>query len=385
MRLRIGLTCLALVLASTVFVPSPILPIWIVTLLVTEWAHWLSLATLTLLIWSLRKDHGFSRIGVVVGCLVSTTLFLTPLIEACLLSRDLPKGLSAAFGESPEESESFPIRFARLWVPFPQRSLREKVLQFPTNDGSLLNLDFFADSTPGQRPCIVILHGGSWRSGDENQFSFWSSILAKKGYRVASIAYRLAPKSVWPAQKQDVLAALTYLKSNAALLGIDPTQFVLLGRSSGAQIVLATAYSIPDPAVRGCVACYPPTDMNFDYGPGAAHSLLDAHSLLEQFLGGTPESAPANYHDASPLQLVGPDSPPTLIEHGTRDEIVWIENSRKLRDALANQHRPVYLLELPWATHGFDINPSGPGGQLQLFAVDWFLQSVFKISPNSNP
>ena len=82
-------------------------------------------------------------------------------------------------------------------------------------------------------------------------------------------------------------------------------------------------------------------------------SLLDAHSLLEQFLGGTPESAPANYHDASPLPLVGPDSPPTLTEHGIRDEIVWIENSRKLRDALANQHRPVYVLELPWANTPF--------------------------------
>jgi acetyl esterase/lipase len=93
-------------------------------------------------------------------------------------------------------------------------------------------------------------------------------------------------------------------------------------------------------------------------------------------LGGTPEQVPGIYHDASPCQLVGPKSPPTLITQGTRDELVWIENSRKLRDRLLEAHRAVFLLELPWATHGFDVNPSGPGGQLELYSIKWFMKSV---------
>jgi hypothetical protein len=40
---------------------------------------------------------------------------------------------------------------------------------------------------------------------------------------------------------------------------------------------------------------------------------------------------------------------------------------------------------LPWATHGFDLNPSTPGGQLQLYAVDWFLKSVVHLPTNPKP
>jgi hypothetical protein len=33
-------------------------------------------------------------------------------------------------------------------------------------------------------------------------------------------------------------------------------------------------------------------------------------------------------------------------------------------------------VELPWATHAFDFNLHGPGGQLTRFALEWFLAGV---------
>ena len=53
---------------------------------------------------------------------------------------------------------------------------------------------------------------------------------------------------------------MAYLRANATGLGIDPGRFVLVGRSAGGQMALATAYAAPDPGVRGAVAIYPPTD-----------------------------------------------------------------------------------------------------------------------------
>jgi hypothetical protein len=45
----------------------------------------------------------------------------------------------------------------------------------------------------------------------------------------------------------------------------------------------------------------------------------------------------------------------------------------ELLDAL---ERPHVLVELPWATHGFDFNFGGPGGQLSTYAVEYFLAAV---------
>ena len=63
------------------------------------------------------------------------------------------------------------------------------------------------------------------------------------GYAVASIDYRLAPEFKWPAQRDDLLAAIRFLRAHAAALGIDEDRLVLLGRSAGGQIATAAAYA----------------------------------------------------------------------------------------------------------------------------------------------
>jgi acetyl esterase/lipase len=332
--------------------------------------------TIIILIWTGFTSFGRTRIVTTCMLVVATVLFSVPAIESYRISRNLPNELTKAFGPVAANSESAPFDFWRLWHASKPKGITLQKLKYTTKDGELLALDFYSNASSGVRPCVVIVHGGSWRSGNQDQLLAWNYILAGSNYRVAEIAYRLAPQSHWPAQKEDLLEAIAYLKTNATALGIDPTHFVLLGRSAGAQIILATAYSAQDTSIRGCIASYPPSDMDFDYGPAASHSLLNAHELISDFLGGTPDQVPDVYRDASPCQLVGPNSPPTLITQGTRDELVWIENSRKLRNRLLEARRMVFLLELPWATHGFDVNPSGPGGQLELYSIKCFLKSV---------
>ncbi len=106
--------------------------------------------------------------------------------------------------------------------------------------------------------------------------------------------------------------------------------------------------------------------------------MLGSRPLVRGLMGGPPASDPALYHDASPLDFVGPETPPTLLIHGTRDEIVWVRHSERLRDRMAQAGRPVFLLELPWATHGFDAISRGPGAQLELYAMVWFLDAVLR-------
>jgi acetyl esterase/lipase len=298
--------------------------------------------------------------------------------EARIIARKLPDQLAAAYGRShlPDNFPQFPLDYGELWQFHRDPTVIEKKLTFLSRDGSSLPLIVYQKGDTGPRPCILVVHGGGWDTGDASQLPGLSRWLASKGYLVASVGYRLAPKFQWPAQKEDVIAALAYLKSNAAALGISPNKFVVLGRSAGGQIALATAYELHDPAIRGCVDLYAPTDMNFAYRFGKEDDILKSRGLVRAFMGGTPDDRPGAYNEASALDQVGPDTPPTLIVQGTRDELVWIRHSQRLNEKLLQAGRPVCFLEMPWATHAFDYSLYGPGGQLMRYALSWFLDQV---------
>jgi acetyl esterase/lipase len=373
---RLAGSLLLFLLSLMVVVPATQIVLWYIVILITEFGHWFSLASLGILVWELATQRRHPNPGTVLLCLASIALFLTPLVQATVIAARLPGQLAAIFGEKNRPSfPAAPLSYAKLWALTKTPAAREETRSF-TNGGQSLALRIYEKSESVPRPCILIIHGGGWNSGDETQLPEWSRQLAAMGYRVASMAYRLAPQFHWPAQKEDVAAALAYLKTHAAELGIDPHRFILLGRSAGGQIALDAAYSLRDPAILGVIASYPPTDMNFAYWTGGENDILGSRKLVRGLMGGPPASAPDLYRDASPLDLIGPDTPPTLLIHGTRDEIVWVRHSERLRERMLRAGRPCFLLELPWATHGFDVTARGPGAQLELYAIAWFLRSV---------
>ena len=104
--------------------------------------------------------------------------------------------------------------------------------------------------------------------------------------------------------------------------------------------------------------------------------MLKSPALMRQYLGGTPAAARENYLSASPHYHVTRATPPTLLLHGENDALVWHRHSVRLDARLAEEHVPHAFVSLPWATHAFDYNLHGPGGQLTTFAVEWFLAVV---------
>ena len=163
--------------------------------------------------------------------------------------------------------------------------------------------------------------------------------LARLGYAVAAIDYRLAPNFIWPAQREDTLAALAYLKAHALELGVDATRLVLFGRSAGGQIASAVGYGANDPAIRGVVSFYAPHDMFFAYTYAVEDDLLKSPNLMRQYLGGPPAAAKANYESASGHQKVQVGSPPTLLVHGTADDVIPQLVSEPFFQALAHPQK----------------------------------------------
>jgi acetyl esterase/lipase len=227
---------------------------------------------------------------------------------------------------------------------------------------------------------VVVIHGGSWVSGnrlDGGTKRWLNDWLAGLGYAVASIDYRLSPQFQWPAQRDDLLAAITFLREHADELGIDDDRLVLIGRSAGGQMATAAAYAQVIPGVRGIVNIYGPTDFDLTWDAATRPRSLDHRYNLEIFLGGSPETARAAYESASGAKLVTPRAPPTLILWGELDINVFPEQAELLDRKLAECGVPHALVTLPWAAHAFDfVNFNTPGAQIGRYAIARFLASV---------
>lgn len=354
---------------------------WQLGVLAGEFGHWLAGLALAvgLAAWGWRGDSNLIGGVTLAFGLAGMFLLLTPAWQAARLAEELPALLRAQFPRGTASGEPFSPR--ALFLGRDSEPVPPRTLSFA--DG--LALDFYAPAGPGQvgggnnglaAPCVIVIHGGGWDGGDRAQLPKLNHWLARQGYAVAAVSYRLAPQFPWPAQRDDLLGAIAFLKSRADELGIDAHRLVLLGRSAGGQIAQVVGYTAADPAIRGVVGLYAPSDLIFGYVNTHENDMLRSPALMRQFLGGTPESARANYESASAIFHVNRHTPPTLLLHGTNDAVVWYRHSVRLDARLAVHGVPRAFVHLPWATHAFDYNLQGPGGQLAKYALAWFLADV---------
>jgi acetyl esterase/lipase len=381
--LRWLLFLLALVLTAAAVltcVKAPTLTTWMVAILVDEYGHWLALLALAILVTTVMvKPAGPVRWLTVASCVMALPLLLKPTFQAWKISWSLPARLEAVFGPAQLDHPAFDLR--RLFAVSLASKIRPSVEVY-TRAGKpdAQSLDFYRAVNRNKRPapCVIIVHGGGWDNGDRKELPALDSYLARRGYAVATISYRLAPKYPWPAQREDILDAIAYLKKRASALNIDPTQFVLFGRSAGGNLAEAVGYSVQDPAIKGVVAFYAPADLHFAWAYAKEDDILNSFLLLKQFLGGTPDSVGKAYDETSPYLFVNKSTPPTLLVHGELDSLVWHKQSERLDARLEENSVPHVFVSLPWATHAFDYNLNGPGGQIALYSLENFLAGVTK-------
>lgn len=349
--------------------------LWKVAVATTEYGHLLVIFPLGLAALSWLATEGPWRAALLILCGVAIAFLLRPVFTAWRMSADLSRRLTVALGTSAGTPPVF--AFDRLFVHSltPRRPDREV---YTRADGRELALDFYRSARPAPSPCIVVVHGGGWDSGDSTQLADWNSRWAARGYAVAAVNYRLAPRYTWPAPRDDVRAAIAWLKQNAARLGVDPHHLVMLGRSAGGQIAAAVGYGARDPDIVGVVSLYAPQDMPFAWSVSREDDALNSVALMRQYFGGAPDTPErrALYDSASAQLMIDAHTPPTLLLHGEPDTLVWYRHSRRLAARLQEAGVRHYLLELPWATHGFDYNLDGPGGQLTDYVIARFLAAV---------
>ena len=233
-------------------------------------------------------------------------------------------------------------------------------------------LDLYVPDTGENLPLIIWVHGGAWRGGDKTHYVRMEYL--KAGYAGASINYRLSQHAVFPAQIEDVKAAVRWLRANAETYRLDPNRFAAWGSSAGGHLVamLGTTGDIEEfevgenlkvsSRIQAVVDYFGPTDflqMDAQSLPdGLVHDASD--SPESQLVGGPIQEHKDRVARANPITYVSKDDSPFLIIHGDKDKLVPYQQSVLLKDALEEAGVPVTFYRVEGGGHGWFRDPKVP-------------------------
>jgi acetyl esterase/lipase len=378
--LRRLLTFLALLaslvaLATTLWIifPAPLYNLWLLSVVASEWSLWFGAIGLfgALCALAARAFGGrLWRVALVSGATALVFAFV-PLVSAMYATDEY--GVRLSLREYA----------AGLWNDNPSDAPDLQTHTFANIEGNRLELDVYmppASSAPNGAG-IIIVHGGSWSAGERNDFPQWNRWLARQGYTIFDIDYRLTQPN-WQTATSDVKCAVLWVKAHATEFSVNPSRLALMGRSAGGHLALLAAYTagdarLPpscaqesgalDASVRAVVSLYAPTDTLWAYDNPANRRVIDGPLTLRCFLGGSPyegDELRERFRLASPIAHVNAQTPATLLIHGGRDQLVRKENMPRLVEALRQADVAHQTLLIPYAQHGFDYNFHGWGSQI---------------------
>ena len=221
-------------------------------------------------------------------------------------------------------------------------------VRYGTLDEQLADV-FYPETGDGPFPLIFYIHGGGWSMGDRHSNSI-ACILPgalARGFAVATLDYRLSPKTKFPENLYDVKTAVRWARANAGEYRFDPARFGVIGDSAGGYFALMLAVTAGNPALEGeqygwagvssavqaCCDLYGPVDMERDW---AEYYIASGVKRWPMQRRGAPTMEELEFSSVSapnlaplvcPHRYVHPGIPPVLLLHGENDGLVPCENS----------------------------------------------------------
>jgi acetyl esterase/lipase len=206
---------------------------------------------------------------------------------------------------------------------------------FKENELLDLKLDLYFSRTDllKKRPVIMLIHGGAFYIGSKESIfeQALATALAKRGYFVASIDYRLGFKTA-PADIemsgyraiQDAHAALRFLAHHAEGIGIDPNQVYVAGTSAGGVASLNVAFMDNDERPKRILE---------NEKKGLVSKIEESgNKFTETF---TIKAVANMWGAVSDLNIIDTDEKiPVLSIHGTNDIVVPFEHDFPFRNSL---------------------------------------------------
>jgi pectinesterase len=202
----------------------------------------------------------------------------------------------------------------------------KKGIVYATVGDKPLVLDAFYPNKPTtkQRPVVVIIHGGGWRTGNKNQHDALAQHLANLGYVCFLPEYRLSTEALFPAAVHDLKAAIRWVRANAKSYQIDTNKVATLGFSAGGQLSALLGASANVPYLEGTIG-------NFHHS-SKINAVIDIDGILAfihpesgegddskrtsaatYWFGYGKDENPKLWEQGSALTYAGKNTPPTLF------------------------------------------------------------------------
>ena len=196
-------------------------------------------------------------------------------------------------------------------------------------------------------PVVVFIHGGGWHSGTPGDYRFVGRTLAREGYAVVLVGYRLGAEGRYPAMLEDSALALAWVKANVARFGGDPDRVVVMGHSAGAYNAVMLALErqwlgragVEDGFIKGVIGLSGP----YDFHPFTSDSARNAFGHV------------ADPATTQPIHFVRGDAPHMLLLTGDADTTVKPRNSEALARALTAAGAPTRPVVLAGVDHSGTI------------------------------
>lgn len=202
-------------------------------------------------------------------------------------------------------------------------------------------------------PIIIWIHGGAWLEGSKDILigqkrcgAIFDEAL-DRGYAIVSIGYRLSSESIFPAQIYDVKAAIRWIKAHAQEYNLNPNKIALLGGSAGGHLAALAGTSgdvkeIEDlgmgnadqsSRVQAVVDWFGPIDfLTIDDQLAelgmSGQSKNNPDAATARLVGGLITRKQELVKMANPMTYITPDDPPFLIQHGSKDNLVPVTQSK---------------------------------------------------------
>ncbi len=180
-------------------------------------------------------------------------------------------------------------------------------------------------------PCIILVHGGGWRSGEKSQQIPMAIALANSGFVTATVDYRLSPEAMYPAAIIDLKSAVRWIRANSEKYNIDTNKIIALGCSSGGHLVSMLGVTngntnFEDTASNSDHSSSVQAVINIDgildfTNPAESGKDEDPEnpSVGKLWLGYTYKENPEIWREASPVNYVDHNTPPFLFINSSID------------------------------------------------------------------
>ena len=221
---------------------------------------------------------------------------------------------------------------------------------------------------------VMLIYGSAWFSNNAKDMAFQSygQQLLDGGFAVVCINHRASTEARFPAQINDVKAAIRYVRGNGAKYGLDTSFVGITGFSSGGHLsslagttngVRTKKFGKVTVDIEGSLGTFTGESSAVDavvdwFGPidmsrmERCETYKDEKSPEAVLLGGAPSAHPDLVKALNPMSYLDKKDPMFLVIHGDADPVVPYCQSEFFARTLQEKGRLADFITVPGGNHG---------------------------------